>query len=709
MVRALILSLALAVAGPALAQRPEGRVMDYGFTQEYEIGGITVSGTEYTDPNAVKLFSGLQVGDKITVPGDRISKAVRNLWEQKLFADVRIEAAEIRGKTIFLHIIVQERPRLSRFKFTGVSKSEADKLREEIRLIRGQQVNEAILTNTRHTIRRYFMDKGYLKADADIVQRSDTLLENSVLLVIGVDKGPRVRIHDVVFEGNEAIADAKLRKAMRKTKRKRWYNVFGSSKYVPKEVRKDLAAVVDKYNEEGYRNAQVVGDTFRYISKDKIEVEVTVDEGQRFYFRDITFTGNTKYSTDTLQKMLGIRRGDVYNRALLDARIYGSGQGFDVSSMYMDRGYLSFYADPVEFVEGDSIDLEVRLREGKQYRVRNVSIRGNSKTFDHVVRREIRTRPGDLFDRSDVIRTQRELANLGYFDPEKLGVNPSQDDRSGEVDLEYVVEERPSDRLELSGGWGAGRLVVSLGLSFTNFSMRNLFNGKAWTPLPAGDGQTLNLRVQTNGRFFQSYSMSFVEPWLGGRKPNALSFSLYHSVQTNGEPKTLNTSTGPIDNPLRQSLLITGATLGLGRRLQWPDDYFLLRQTVSYQLYDLRNWNSLFSFNNGTSNVLAYQVQFSRNSVDQPFFARTGSEVLLSVKLTPPWSLIGIDPFSKDVDFDLLTDAERYRWSEFHKWKFTTTWYNWVTRSKTGHGLVLMLRAGVGLLGEYNARLGRSP
>ncbi|MCB0780370.1 MAG: outer membrane protein assembly factor BamA, partial [Flavobacteriales bacterium] len=297
--------------------------------------------------------------------------------------------------------------------------------------------------------------------------------------------------------------------------------------------RTDLAAVVDKYNEEGYRNALVLGDTFVHVSKDKIKVEVTVEEGERFYYRNIDFRGNTKYSSDTLQKVLGIRRGDVYNRKLLESRLYGAGQGIDVSSMYMDRGYLGFYAQPEELLVGkDSIDLDILVREGRQYRVRNVTIRGNTKTFDHVIRREIRTRPGDLFDRSDVIRTQRELSNLGYFDPEKLGVNPAQDDRTGEVDLEYVVEERPSDRLELSGGWGAGRLVVSLGLSFTNFSMRNLFNSKAWTPLPAGDGQTLNLRVQTNGRFFQSYSMSFVEPWLGGRKPNALSFSLYHSVQT---------------------------------------------------------------------------------------------------------------------------------------------------------------------------------
>ena len=684
--------------------------MDYAFPSEYEIGGITVSGTEYTDPNAVKLFSGLQVGQKITVPGDRIAKAMRNLWQQKLFGDVRIEVAEIRGSTIFLHIIVQERPRLSRFKFNGVSKSEADKLREEVDLIRGQQVNQALLTNTRSAIRSYFVDKGNLKAEATITELNDTLMQNSVMLIIDVVKGPKVRIDDVEFIGNEGVSDATLRKAMKKTRRVNWYNPFSSSKFTDKEFRKDLAAVVDMYNDEGYRNATVIRDTTYFVSDDRIKVDVTVDEGQQFFFRNITFLGNTKYDSDTLTKVLGIKKGDRYSKKQLESRLYMNQQGLDISSMYMDKGYLSFYPEVIEMVaEGDSIDLEIRLREGKQYRIRSVIIKGNSKTNEHVIRREIRSRPGDLFDRSDVIRTQQELANLGYFNPETLGVNPIQDARTGQVDLEYTVEEKPSDRLELSGGWGGGTLVLSVGLSFTNFSMRNLFNGKAWSPLPAGDGQTLNLRVQTNGPQFQSYSISFVEPWLGGRKPNALSFSLYHSVQTNGQNKTINTSDGPIPNPLRQSLLITGATVGLGKRLNWPDDYFILRQTLSFQQYDLRNWTQLFSFNNGISNVLAYQVQFSRYSIDDPFFPRQGSEVSFSLKATPPWSLTGWAPFDPGEDYATMTDAQRYNWAEFHKWKFTTTWYTRVTTSKTRRNLVLMNRAGLGFLGKYNPNIGESP
>ncbi|MEZ4806823.1 MAG: outer membrane protein assembly factor BamA [Flavobacteriales bacterium] len=704
----ILIPLILLVGGANAQTTP---AMDASFASEYEIGGITVSGAETTDPNAVKLFTGLQVGDRITVPGERISKAIHNLWDQKLFSDIRIDAADIRGRTIFLHIIVVEKPRLSRWKYNGVNKNETEKLRDEVQLVRGQQVNEALLTNSRNAIRRYYSDKGFLKASVNITQRPDTVKNapaNSVILFLNIDKGPRVRIKDVEFEGNENISDKKLRKTMKKTRRKRWYNIFGSSKFISSEYKADKNKVLDLYNERGFRNAAIVKDTMFFVSDDKVRVELNIEEGAQFHFRNITYSGNTKHSDAELADIMRIRKGDVYNKKLLDSRLYMNQAGRDISSLYMDDGYLAFYPDPVELlVDGDSIDIDIRIREGKQYRIRNVIIKGNSKTTEHVVRREIRTKPGQLFNRSDVIRTQRELATLGYFNPETLGVNPIQDARTGTVDLEYTVEEKPSDRLELSGGWGAGRLVLSLGLSFTNFSMRKIFDRSAWSPLPSGDGQTLNLRAQTNGRFFQSYSMSFVEPWLGGKKPNALSVSLYHSVQTNGENRFVQTSEGRIANPLRQSLLISGASVGLGKRLTWPDDYFILRQTLGYQLYDLRNYSSgavVFSFTNGTSNVLSYQLQLSRSSIDQPFFARTGSNTSISVKATPPFSL-----FQPEKNWAELPAEQRYNWAEFHKWKFTTQWYNKLTPSKTGHNLVLMTRAGFGFLGRYNNDLGDSP
>ena len=696
----------LAVRG----QVTEQPVMDAGFPQEYEIGGITVSGTVSTDPNAVKLFTGLQVGDKITVPGETITRAIKNLWDQKLFSDVRIDAAEIRGSTIFLNIIVVERPRLSRYKFEGVSKSDSDKLRDEIELVRGQQVNQALIANTSYSIEKFYRDKGFLSAKTSIVQHTDTLMDNSVWLQINVDKGPKVKIKDVIFHGNDNIPDRKLRKVMKKTKRKRWWNIFGSSKFIQSEFRTDKTAVIELYNEKGHRNATIVDDTTYFVSPKRINVEITVDEGEKFHFRNITFTGNTKYTDEKLAEILNIKRGDVYNKKQLESRLYMNPAGLDISSLYMDDGYLSFYADPVELIaEGDSIDLDIRIREGKQYRIRKVMIKGNTKTHEHVIRREIRTKPGQLFNRSDVIRTQRELANLGYFDPESLGVNPIQDARTGTVDLEYTVAEKPSDRLELSGGWGAGRLVLSLGLSFTNFSTRNIFRPGSWAPLPAGDGQTLNLRAQTNGRFFQSYSVSFVEPWLGGKKPNALSMSAYYSIQTNGEPRFVTVDGIRTQNPRLQRLGILGATVGLGKRLTVPDDYFILRQTIGFQRYELHNYSSgavIFDFTNGTSDVLSYQIQLSRNSVDQPFFPRSGSDVTVSVKATPPWSLL---PGQRDRNWADMPSNERFRMAEFHKWKFTTQWFNKLTSSKSGHDLVLMARAGFGFLGRYNADVGNSP
>lgn len=702
--RALLPLVPLLLGLPVAAQTEERRIMDPAVPRELEIGGLTVSGTTTVDVNAVMLFSGLKVGQTVTLPGPRIADAIRNIWEQKLFSDVRIELAEVRGRTAFLNIVVTEMPRLSRFKFEGVTKSDADKLRERMELARGQQVNEGLLTNTRGTIRSYYVEKGFLKADAEIEQRTDSLMENSVLLIIHVKKGRRVRIKDVVFKGNEALTDAKLRRAMKKTRRRVWYNPFASSKFLAKEYRVDKENLIDTYNEKGYRNAAIVRDTTWFVNDRRLMVEIEVEEDRRFHFREVRFSGNTKHSDRELLDILNIKRGDVYNKKVLDSRMYMNQTGRDISSLYMDDGYLSFYPEVIEVAEGDSIDLDIRLREGKQYRVRSVLVKGNTKTNEHVIRREIRTKPGQLFNRSDVLRTQRELANLGYFDPEKLGVNPLQDARTGTVDLEYTVEEKPSDRLELSGGWGAGRLVLSLGLSFTNFSLRNITKPEAWQPLPAGDGQTLNLRAQTNGRYFQSYSLSFVEPWLGGRKPNALSVSAFHSAQTNGERKYVETEEGRVINPQRQSLLISGGSVGLGKRLTWPDDYFLLRQNISYQLYDLRNWNQLFAFNNGQSNVLAYQVQLSRNSVDQPFFARSGSDITLSLKATPPYSW-----FQPGRDFASEPADRRYNWAEFHKWKFTTQWFTRITRSKSGHDLVLMTRAGFGFLGRYSKNLGNSP
>ncbi len=714
--RALFIALALLSVAAAHAQRLCGRMLDYAAMREGTIGGIVVSGCVEVDANAVKLFSGLQVGDKITIPGERIGRAIQAIWDQHLFTDVCIELAEARGirgnETFFLNIVVQENPQLSFYTFDGtVSRNEGDKLREEIDIQAGTQVSDALKAHFRSTIRRYFVDKGHLKADAKVeeIADPDTTRKNKVKLIVRVDPGPRVRIKDIIFHVNLNVSSSRLRRAMRETKRKRWYNVFGSSKFKSTDFRDDQQGIVAVYNEKGFRNASVVKDSMHFVTKKKIQLDLWIDEGNRFYFRDITFVGNTKYSSDTLLSVMRIRKGDIYNKRRLDTQLYQNPSGADISSIYMDRGYLSFYPDPVERVEGDSIDLEIRLREGRQYRVRNVTISGNSKTFDHVIRREIRTLPGDLFDRSEVIRSQQQLIGLGFFDPEKVGVNPAPDQRTGLVDLNYTVEEKPSDRLELSGGYGAGRLLLSLGLSFTNFSLRKIFDGKAWSPLPAGDGQTLNLRAQTNGKFFQSYSLSFVEPWLGGRKPNSLSMSAYYTRQTNGANQDDVRTDG---SPAFAELGIIGTSLGFGKRLKWPDDYFFLNVTGSYQQYRLNNWttsagtSALFSFSDGTSNVYAVQARFARRSIQEPFWITQGSEIGFTVKATPPFSAIGNN---REIIYTDLDPAARYKLAEFHKWKFTTQWFTKLTRSKTKHDFVFMVRGGFGFLGRYSARKGDSP
>ena len=704
--RVFLLWLCAWCAGPSIAQKLTGPVLDYAYPKEYTIGGITVSGCITRDANAVKLFSGLQVGDKVTIPGDRMAKAIKNIWSQKLFTDVRIEAAEIRGTTIFLNIIVTENPQLASYGFAGsVSRNEGDKLRDEIKLDRGQQVNDAVIADARGAIQRYYREKGFLKADAHITQVADTTLQNSVRLKIVVDKGPKVKIADINFTGNATVEASTLRHAMKKTKRKRGYNIFGSSKFTNSDYRDDKQRIVDLYNEKGFRNANIVRDSVYYVSENRISIDIEVEEAQRFYFRHIDFTGNTKYSTDSLIGILKIKRGDIYNKKTLDSHLYMNPAGLDISSLYMDRGYLSFYPDPIERVEGDSIDLDIRIREGKQYRIRKVTISGNTKTFDHVIRRELRTRPGDLFDRSEAIRSQQQLIGLGFFNPEKVDVRPTPDQRTGLVDLNYTVEEKPSDRLELSGGYGGGRLLFSLGLSFTNFSLRKAGRLKNYTPLPAGDGQTLSLRGQTNGSYYQSFSISFVEPWLGGRKPNSLSTSAYLTRQTNGASSTLTSITGDqVTNPLFQELKIFGTSVGLGWRLKWPDDYFFVNVTGSYQLYQLNNWHSLFTFSEGTSNVIAAQVKFTRRSIAEPFWITQGSEISFSVKATPPYSA-----FDPHTDYTKLSAADQYNLVEFHKWKFTTQWFTKLTRSKSKHDFVLMARAGFGFLGKYTERKGDSP
>ena len=679
--------------------------IDFTNPKEYELGGITISGVQFLDNNVLITLTGLSVGDKITVPGDKISKAIENLWKQGLFGNIIVSVTKIIDNTIFLDFKIEEKPRLSKYSFIGIKKSEADNIREKIKLTKGDVVTENLIIRTKDLIKKYFIDKGYHFIDVDIIQKKDTTASNSLILTINIDKKSKVKIHKINFSGNtpyksniikrfkgkdEYVSEGALRRAMKNTKEKNFFHIFKGSKFLEDDYEKDKISLIEKYNELGFRDAIVAFDTVYKHDDKTVNIDIKISEGNRYYFRKINWVGNTKYSDSYLSNILNIKKGDIYNQKLLDSKLFMSQESADVSSLYLDDGYLFFSITPVEInVDKDSIDLEIRIYEGKQARVKRVTIVGNTKTHDHVIMREVRTKPGQLFNRSDIIRSQRELLQLGYFNQEKLGVNPKPDPTDGTVDIEYNVEETSSDQVELSGGWGAGNIVGTLGVSFNNFSFRNFFKKGAWTPVPSGDGQKLSLRGQSYGIGYQSYNLSFTEPWFGGKKPNALSVSLYHSIQSNGLKKT---------DANRQAIAVNGVSVGLSKRLAWPDDFFTICHTVGYQNYQVNNYGSSFVFANGNANSLSYSILFGRNSVDAPIYPRSGSENVLSLQLTPPFSL-----FSKK-DYSTLTDQEKYKWIEYHKWKFSTSWY-----TKLMGNFVLNMRSKFGFLGLYNRNIGISP
>lgn len=664
--------------------------IDYLTPKEYEIGGITVTGVQFLDNNMLIMLSGLTVGDKITIPGDKISAAIDKLWEQGLFENIKITASKISGKTIFLDIFLQERPRLSKFKFTGIRKGEADKVREELKISSGDVVTENLITRSTNIIEKYFNGKGFLNAEANIIQIRDTSISNSVILNIQVKKNKRVKIKQINFHGNELLTDNKLRRSLKETKQKRIWHIFKSSKFIKEDYEADIDKVIAKYNELGFRDARFIKDSVTKNNNRSISLDIWVYEGKKFFFRDIKFVGNTKYSSKQLTDILKIKRGDIYNQSALEQNLSFNPNGYDISSLYMDDGYLFFQAIPVETqVDNDSIDIEIRIREGKQARINKVTVKGNTKTNDHVVIREIKTIPGQLFSRSDIIRTTRELAQLRYFNAETIKPVPTPNPENGTVDIEYQVEETSSDQVELSGGWGGGMVVGILGLSFNNFSARNFFKKDAWRPLPSGDGQKLSLRGQTNGKYYYSVSASFTEPWLGGKKPNSLSVSVYHSKQSNGYDS---------ESSDYASLTINGASVGLGKRLKWPDDYFTIYHTISLQNYVLNNYGSLFSFSDGYANNLNYSLSISRNSIDAPIYARSGSEISLTLQLTPPFSMFS------NKDYKSISDQDRFKWIEYHKWKFKASWFFNLTGK-----LVLNTKARFGFVGYYNSDIGYPP
>ena len=687
-------------------------VIDWAKPKEYVIGGIEVDCSEYTDKNVIKLLSGISAGEKIQIPGDKISEVIKNLWKQSLFEDVKVSLVKIIGNDVFLKIAVIEKPKLSKFSFRGkVKKNDADEIRGKIRLVREKVVTDYTLGYIKNIVKDFYVNKGFNHTTVDITTEPDRLAKTPhVIVYINVDKGKKVRIQDLNINGNTIVKSWKLRSKMKDSKPFRWYTFWNSGKYLDDNLEKDLPAVVSKYNSKGYRDARISKDTIYFVKKNRVNIDITIDEGNKYYFGKINWLGNSKYRSGQLDTILNIKKGEMFDQSLLDQKLFMNPSGFDISSLYMDDGYLFFNVTPQEVnVHNDTIDLDIHMYEGKQATINRVTVLGNAKTNDHVIYREIRTRPGQLFRRSDIIRTQRELSQLGYFDPEKLGVTPTPNPTDGTVDIEYRVEEKPSDQVELSGGWGGGRVVGTLGLSFNNFSMRNIFKPSAWSPLPTGDGQKFSIRAQTNGIFYQSYNMSFTEPWLGGKKPNSLSVSAFYSMFNNtGQKKYSNDSEGnKILNPFRSTMKIIGTSVGFGKRLKKPDDFFSLYTEASYNYYELQNYPA-FILSNGFSNDFNCKINITRNSIDAPIFPKNGSNFSFLGQFTPPYSLFN------GRDYDKSTLAEKYKFIEYQKYKFTAEWFTQLTNKKAAEGkearnLVLRTKIGYGILGMYNKKVGVSP
>lgn len=698
--------------------------IDYSAPKKYEIGGITSSGTAPLDQRLLAFH----VGDVIDIPGEEISKSVKNLWKTGLYDDVEITVTRVSGNIAFLDVRLEDRARLISFGFKGTTKSEENDLREKLKISQGNIINDNMKTTCINTIRKYYVDKGFYSCAVKVQEIDDEKIKNAKNLLFDIQKSKKVRISKININGNKGVTDAVLLRSMKETKEKFMFRpfwkmdtaiayclkhpgyyeskdikdhmddyfadrvklrIFKKSKFTKETYEEDKVKLIDRYNELGYRDAVIVRDTF-YLDGRDMRIDIDVNEGPQYYFRNIDFVGNTIYPTSLLKQLLGIEKGDVYNQTQLNKSLTMKEEGDDIASLYMNNGYLFFNANPVEVaIENDSIDIEIRIREGKQARYNKITISGNTKTNDNVIMREVTTIPGQLFNRADLIRTQQVLMSLGYFNQEKMDVQPKPNEADGTVDINYVVEETSSDQLSLSAGYGATGFVITAGIAFNNFSTKKLFKKEAWTPIPGGDGQRLALNVSTNGKWYQYYNMSFTEPWLGGNKPNALTIGVYYQQQSNGKAKR---------DESYASSSIAGASVSLGSKLKWPDDYFQMSHTLSYEYYTVKNWSGYYVFSDGFANSLSYMFTLSRNSVNAPIYPREGSSITFSMQLTPPFSLMG------HKDYTSATDQEKYKWLEFHKWKFNASWFTRIVEN-----LVLNVRLKMGFMGCYNKTIGISP
>ena len=700
-------------------------VIEYTLQRKtYEIADIQVTGADSYEDFVLIGFSGLAVGDKIEIPGDQITKSLKRFWKQGLFSDIKFKATKIEGDKIWLEIALKQRPRVSEIVYNGLKKTEQEDLEVKVGIKQGGQMTPDLADRAKKIVTKYLEEKGFYHTEVQVLQFDDAARPGYVKVAINVNKKDKTRVGQLYITGNEALTHTQINRAMKKTNDNNIVNFFRTKKFVEKEFENDKKLIIEKYNEIGYRDAQIIADSVVQSPYDstRVDVYLTIDEGNKYVFGDISWVGNTVYPYDYLDAVLGIKKGDTYNLVELNKRLNEDDDA--VAKLYTDQGYLFFNVTPVEVrIDNDSIDFEMRMYEGKPATINEINIVGNTRVHEHVVRRELYTKPGQLYSQSDIMRSLRELAQMGHFDQEKLVPDIQPNPEDGTVDITYQLETKSSDQIEFSLGWGATGLVGSLGLKFTNFAIQNLFNPKSYRIVPQGEGQTFSINARTNGRYYTSASISFLEPWLGGKRPNSLSASIFFAAQSGYSDRYYQAYENLYNNyyynyaysgnsdylqQLQESeydpekyLRTFGVSLGYGKRLSWPDDYFSFYGELSYQLYMMKDWPYMI-LTDGNSHNFALNLQLSRSSIDNPIYTRRGSQFTLGLKITPPYSLI---KGTTDEQYAKMTTSEKYNLLEYHKWKFSGKVFTPLTPDAK---LILMTRAEFGYLGHYNRNV-KSP